>query len=306
MNIWIAVVVALVVFGGLFWHLRAIRADANRRAAEWVDLVRGNGGNFTMECDPDPAPMEPLMVETGEAPAIRLEVGKQYRRRDGVVVTAEDNPFGFHPFRVGRWYYHADGRHCVDVDSYRKYDLIAEVAPEASTPTVKESLPTAFTLRPDWSKAPEWAMWAAQDGDGAVWLYEKEPLRDESTEWEPDGWYEPSRGGLIYEQEAVGPANPNWRQAIEARPVAELSHAGDAASYSFGSDMAFTVDETGFFEFSTVSDPANFEPEFPAGVSITLAEYERLQAIEKTARTYHKTGSGTARNRLGKALGVKS
>lgn len=42
--------------------------------------------------------------------------------------------------------------------------------------------------KPEWSEAPEWAMWLAQDFDGAWWWYANEPqVSDTGHNWMPNG-----------------------------------------------------------------------------------------------------------------------
>lgn len=85
--------------------------------------------------------------------------------------------------------------------------------------TVKESLPVgvvkqslttdAFTLRSNWDEAPEWAMCRIQQPWGSVMYYERQPVL--GMQWH----YEGGR----YHFDGCGPANPNWKQAIEQRPA---------------------------------------------------------------------------------------
>ena len=65
----------------------------------------------------------------------------------------------------------------------------------------------------DWSKAPEWANWAATDGDGEVcWFEEKpEPLE------EYDGLWCTEKCGKTAE-EAVKLRSVPWDQSLEQRP----------------------------------------------------------------------------------------
>ncbi|MDD4882377.1 MAG: hypothetical protein PHX10_12425 [Gallionellaceae bacterium] len=53
---------------------------------------------------------------------------------------------------------------------------------------------------------PDWALWLAQDADGAWWCYEAEPNQHGT------GWYENEAGRLA----KVGHGEPNsaWRESL--------------------------------------------------------------------------------------------
>lgn len=68
----------------------------------------------------------------------------------------------------------------------------------------------------DWSKAPSWANWAAQDADGSVWLFEQRPCADAILE----AWDEKSVSGRV-DKLSVAPA-PSiiWTATLTCRPSA--------------------------------------------------------------------------------------
>lgn len=86
----------------------------------------------------------------------------------------------------------------------RLIDRIAELEAE------NERLKTAATepLQIDWSKAPEWAQWAAADQSGETCYYEFEPECTSNTSmWmRTNGSFEHV---LVYE---------NWRKTLTKRP----------------------------------------------------------------------------------------
>ena len=59
---------------------------------------------------------------------------------------------------------------------------------------------------PDISGLPEWVHWLAQDGDGAWWGYEVEPLQYHQ------GWYENELGRRV--RIADGKPNADWAATL--------------------------------------------------------------------------------------------
>ena len=59
-------------------------------------------------------------------------------------------------------------------------------------------------MKYDWSKAPEWARYAATDEDGTTWWFENEPVEIDY------GW--DSNGGR-WQVVSI-----DWRDSLEARP----------------------------------------------------------------------------------------
>lgn len=65
--------------------------------------------------------------------------------------------------------------------------------------------------KPDWSEAPEWAEWLAQDRDGQWGWYEVEPRQSPYADtwfWEDGEW----------EEAADHAMNENWTSTLEQRP----------------------------------------------------------------------------------------
>ena len=63
----------------------------------------------------------------------------------------------------------------------------------------------------DWSKAPDWAQWAATDSNGVVYWYEVKPYVDRfSNRWMP------SRREVRPAPDAHCPVN--WEESLEERP----------------------------------------------------------------------------------------
>jgi len=60
--------------------------------------------------------------------------------------------------------------------------------------------------QPDTTQLPEWALWMAQDADGAWWAYEAEPLQY------AHGWYENEVGRRV--KLTAGPANADWEKTL--------------------------------------------------------------------------------------------
>jgi len=66
--------------------------------------------------------------------------------------------------------------------------------------------------------APDWARWRAQDADGAIWVFEAEPLEHEQRRWvavrrHPQrGWYENEVGRRL--RLGQGAPNPDWRLTL--------------------------------------------------------------------------------------------
>jgi hypothetical protein len=61
-------------------------------------------------------------------------------------------------------------------------------------------------MKPDWSKAPEWAKFVAQDENGIWYWYEASPARGYSS-WE-----------LPELRCELAGSNPHWTMTLDARP----------------------------------------------------------------------------------------
>jgi len=66
----------------------------------------------------------------------------------------------------------------------------------------------------DWSKAPEWANWAATDENGMAYWFEEKPVISEEGDdlWCSDKWYEE-----VDETTTIYRSVP-WDQSLEQRP----------------------------------------------------------------------------------------
>lgn len=73
----------------------------------------------------------------------------------------------------------------------------------------------------DWNAAPEWAQWAAQDGDGGVFYYAEQPYTANVRErWLSDsGVCVAALAGVLY----VGHSK-DWRDSLTQRPQTVTSH----------------------------------------------------------------------------------
>jgi hypothetical protein len=60
---------------------------------------------------------------------------------------------------------------------------------------------------PELDQIPEWALWLAQDADGAWWAYEAEPNQQHN------GWYENEVGRIA--NLGKGDPNPDWRDTLK-------------------------------------------------------------------------------------------
>ena len=81
-------------------------------------------------------------------------------------------------------------------------DALAEIAEQYKPKT-----------RYDWSKAPEWANWAATDENGNIYMYRRRPKITEFGDWMHDG----SEYDLIYESSG-GENCADWAASLECRP----------------------------------------------------------------------------------------
>lgn len=65
----------------------------------------------------------------------------------------------------------------------------------------------------DWSKAPNWAQYAAQDADGVWYWYERKPgVHPGSFAWHVNGWSSYERCG--------GEPNPEFKKTLQRRSKA--------------------------------------------------------------------------------------
>lgn len=149
-----------------------------------------------------------------------------------------------------------------------------------------------FTLRPNWDEAPEWAMWAAQDGKGCYWFRLKPmTLKEVEPDYGLDEWaraLDPREGQEWEYFSREKGALPNWRLAIEQRPrltTLTQEQFDERARHLKGWSAA-------------VSTPVHYDT--------GAAARARLEAIEKAALRYVKRPD-SQRNfeRLAKALGVE-
>lgn len=80
---------------------------------------------------------------------------------------------------------------------------------------------TELINKPEWSEAPEWAQWLAQDSDGEWYWNENKPEHDHS------GWvmeYETTEAQELASEGAI-PAGHDWTQTLEKRPAFNESRA---------------------------------------------------------------------------------
>lgn len=141
--------------------------------------------------------------------------------------------------------------------------------------------PSAFTLRPNRDNTRPQEEFAAQDYDGEVKFFEKRPIHEEGQSW----WWS-GEADICSRFQSRGPANPNWRQAIEQRP-AKLSSDERPTS----AEVSRAVNHLAALKPAPLTESDD-------------AELVRLYDIAKAASIYLKTGSATAEKRLRKALGV--
>lgn len=70
---------------------------------------------------------------------------------------------------------------------------------------------------PDWSKAPEWAGYAAQDKCGAWNWYDKKPSA--TADKEKIEWMLDSSRATKFSHACDADENPDWRKTLQARPI---------------------------------------------------------------------------------------
>lgn len=82
---------------------------------------------------------------------------------------------------------------------------------------------------PDWSQAPEWAMYHTIDRDGKRTWWEKKPVLDDKYTWWLYDWSVP---GVHYRHVTYKPEQHgiDWRDTLQQRPApAALQHTGAEA-----------------------------------------------------------------------------
>lgn len=82
------------------------------------------------------------------------------------------------------------------------------------------------TTRYDWTKAPEWAMWAATDEDGDRYWYEEIPRQAEVC----DFWVADEGRGQNEEILPLFAYCPDWRESLERRPDVDATGTADDQS----------------------------------------------------------------------------
>jgi len=65
-------------------------------------------------------------------------------------------------------------------------------------------------MKPNWSKAPDWAQWFAVDESGTGYWHEKKPEKGRRR------WYIKTEGRSAYA--AMGDQNLTWFYSLEERP----------------------------------------------------------------------------------------
>lgn len=65
---------------------------------------------------------------------------------------------------------------------------------------------------PDWSQAPEWAMWWAVDENGEVYWHKQSPSLKHDREWLQ------ADGGCQYKQAKAFDYTGDWRESLRKRP----------------------------------------------------------------------------------------
>ncbi|MEG1040573.1 MAG: hypothetical protein RSE94_11730 [Pseudomonas sp.] len=68
-------------------------------------------------------------------------------------------------------------------------------------------------MQVDWTQAPPWAYYAAQDPNGGWWWFECAPRAT------PSGWVVSDRN-LGTRVERITGAAPDWRKSVSTRPAA--------------------------------------------------------------------------------------
>jgi len=69
--------------------------------------------------------------------------------------------------------------------------------------------------KPEWSEAPAWSQWLAQDANGLWVWFEYKPY----AKIKPGMWVEPSTSPSGRFADAGGyRSNPEWESTLEARP----------------------------------------------------------------------------------------
>ena len=99
------------------------------------------------------------------------------------------------------------------IASLQDWEMLHEDGFTFSPATREEALALvdepAQKTRYDWSKAPEWAQWAATDKDGTSWWYSDRPKTAQ------EGWY--TRLGN-YNSSFPKETPSDWRDSLERRP----------------------------------------------------------------------------------------
>lgn len=125
-----------------------------------------------------------------------------------------------------------------------------------------------FTL--DWSKAPEWANWLAQDANGGWYLYENKPVRG-ITQW-----------GRCDKHDAVSfHVNPEWINTLQERPKPtpqvefDVDYIYKNAKYSVQSVGKMRIGDDWVECVTYVND--DYSATYTRTLSDFLAKFERVE-----------------------------
>ena len=137
------------------------------------------------------------------------ELKKQYKALGKEIKKIEDSPF------VPGWYMYWDNDQELYHIEYIKTEHVYKGAFwDNIVPVTQELLNKFLPKMYDWSKAPDWAQWAATDADGNAFWYHRKP--EKST---PElVWFYTHVSDEVMPSSDILRYTSNWEDSLEERP----------------------------------------------------------------------------------------
>ena len=137
------------------------------------------------------------------------ELKKQYEALGEEIKKLEDSPF------VPGWYmYWDDDQELYHIEYIKTEHVYKGACWHNIVPVTQELLNKFLPKMYDWSKAPDWAQWAATDKDGYGFWYHKKP---EKSTTEVCWFYTHALDEVMPSSDIVRHTS-NWEDSLEERP----------------------------------------------------------------------------------------
>ena len=136
------------------------------------------------------------------------ELKKQYEALGEELKKLDDNPF------VHGWYMYWDNNQDVyHIEYVEKESVYKGACWDNIVPVTQELLNKFLPKMYDWSKAPDWAQWAATDADGKAFWYHQKPVKSTMDAC----WLYTHAGDEVMPFSDILRCTSNWEDSLEER-----------------------------------------------------------------------------------------